>query len=88
MSDDASINTELRGGNVGVAGAHEVHVRSQNFISNFFGTAPPAPEKPTGPIPRDCLEIGGVRPQPLLAGAGRWRAGISVRSRVSGAILA
>src|SRR5208283_4825181 len=30
---------------------------------------------------RDCLEIGGVRPQPLLAGADRWRAGISVRSR-------
>src|SRR5271166_4071788 len=29
----------------------------------------------------DCLEIGGVRPQPLLAGADRWRAGISVRSR-------
>ena len=30
---------------------------------------------------RDCLEIGGVRPQPLLAGADRWRGGISVRSR-------
>ena len=30
---------------------------------------------------RDCLEIGGVRPQRLLAGADRWRAGISVRSR-------
>src|SRR5208337_1011409 len=30
---------------------------------------------------RDCLEIGGVRPQLLLAGADRWRAGISVRSR-------
>src|SRR5208283_3103076 len=29
----------------------------------------------------DCLEIGGVRPQLLLAGADRWRAGISVRSR-------
>src|SRR5208283_2368720 len=30
---------------------------------------------------RDCLQIGGVRPQPLLGGADRWRAGISVRSR-------
>src|SRR5208337_1804070 len=30
---------------------------------------------------RDCLEIGGVRPQLLLAGADRWRAGISCPSR-------
>ncbi len=29
----------------------------------------------------DCLEIGGIRPQPLLAGADHWRVGISVRSR-------
>ena len=32
-------------------------------------------------IARDCLEIGGVRLQPLLAGADRWRGRISVRSR-------
>jgi len=30
---------------------------------------------------RDCLEIGGVRPQPLFATAGRWQGRISVRSR-------
>src|SRR5205807_1624717 len=29
----------------------------------------------------DCLEIGGVRPQLLLAEVDRWRGRISVRSR-------
>ena len=41
----------------------------------------PAAMKEIGNADRDCLEIGGVRPQRLLAGADRWRAGISVRSR-------
>jgi len=52
VSDDVSNNAAVSGGGVaGVASAKEVNVPSQTFISNFFGAAPPAPEKPTGPIP-------------------------------------
>ena len=41
MSDNASINAKVSGGTVGVAGAQEVHVGTQTFISNFYSGAPP-----------------------------------------------
>ncbi len=52
MSEHASIRAAVSGGAVGVAGAQEVRIGSQTFISNFYSAAP-APEaaKPNGPIP-------------------------------------
>ena len=51
MPDDASINAEISGGAVGVAGAQVVHVGSQTFISNFNIAAPQAEiAKPSGPF--------------------------------------
>jgi hypothetical protein len=52
MSEGVSLNAEVSGGAVGVAGAQEVRIGSQTFISNFYSAAPQAEiAKPTGPIP-------------------------------------
>jgi hypothetical protein len=52
VSEDVSINANVGGGTVGVAGAQEVRIGSQTFISNFYSAAPQAEiAKPTSPIP-------------------------------------
>ena len=63
-------------------------VVSPNFTDATFGQQDivPAPgvlgnDQPGTTGDGTALEIGGVRPQRLLAGADRWRAGIPVRSR-------
>jgi energy-coupling factor transporter ATP-binding protein EcfA2 len=51
VSDDTSINTEVSGGTVGVAGAQVVQIREQTFVSNYYGSQPqPQSTRPIGPL--------------------------------------
>ena len=53
MPEDVSINANVSGGAVGVAGAQVVQIREQTFVSNFYGSAPQSePAKPSGPLPK------------------------------------